>query len=85
MCLFEKAQMLRLSLKFTSLRLAHTRLLQVFRPKNIVYIEVIHKDFQELLHPFLKDLCHSLSESAQSILQAKWHYYPIKKPKFCYD
>ncbi len=55
------------------------QLLQVFRPKNIMYIEFIHKDFKKLLHPFLKDLYHCLGESAQSILQGKWHYCPIKK------
>jgi hypothetical protein len=48
----------------------------------VMYVDIINKDFQELVVPIFKNLYHNSKEGASSILQSKWHDVPFIKARF---
>jgi len=54
------------------------QVLQMLLPAMAMYVQVIHKNLQELIQIFAKHFSHSLGKSTSGILHAKRHNCLIK-------
>lgn len=52
-------------------------MLQMIGPIHVMYVDIIYKDFQELVASIFKDLCHSSKQNASNILELEWHGIPF--------